>query len=165
MININGNALCVMPPKTVATNATNSMVFDTKGFDYANVYVGMGTHATNKAALSTLKFTESDSSTVISSQSAIVALTGGTATSSSVGFVIPTAVKHGPGAVSEFQIDLRKRKRYLGLQVTPGDTTANETYAIASLGRSEYSRDTAVEKYVQNAAATSSTACAIVVTA
>lgn len=171
-----GCAFCVMPYATTATNATQSMVFDTKGFDHCNLFVAMGTHATGKAALSTLKITESDTSTVISSQSAIVALTGGTATSSSVGFKIPTAVYMGPGAGVEFSIDLRTRKRYLGLQLTPGDATAKAAWAVARLSRAEYSRDTACltlagvttgnnEKYAKNYAATSSTACALFVTA
>jgi hypothetical protein len=125
----------------------------------------MNTHATNKAALTTLKITESDTVTSISSQSAIVALTGGTATSTSVGFVIPAATAMGLGAGIEFQIDLRKRKRYLGLQVTPGDATANGSFAVAKLSRGTYSRDTAAEKYVQDAANTSSTQCAKIVQA
>lgn len=161
----NKNGICHMPYATVATGATHSMVFDTKGFDYLNLYVGMNTHATNKAALSTLKITESDTLTSISSQSAIVALTGGTVTSSSVGFVIPNATKMGPGAVVEFQVDLKARKRFLGLQVTPGDTTAKGSQALALLGRPGESKDSYTEKYVKNYAATSSTACAKVVTA
>jgi hypothetical protein len=139
------------------------MSFDCKGFDQANVYVGMNTHATNLAALSVCKFTEG---TNTSAGTAIVALTGGTATSSSVGFVISNATTMGPGAVMEFQIDLRKRNRYMDLQLTPGDTTARETYAIAVLSRAAESKDTAAEKYVKNyGAATSNTSVAQVVTA
>ena len=163
MLHVNGCGICVMPPATSATNATHTLTFDCKGFDYANVYVGMGTHATDKAALSTCKFTEG---TNTSCGTAIVALTGGTATSSSVGFVIPAATSMGPGAVIEFQVDLRKRKRYLDLRLTPGDTTAKETYAVAILSRAAESKDAYTDKYVKNyGSATSNTSCAKVVTA
>ena len=161
MIHVNDCAVCVMPPATTATNGTHAMVFDTAGYEYANVYVGMGTHATNQAALATCKFTEGTNTTA---GTAIPALTGGTATSSSVGFVIPDATKMGPGAVMEFQIDLRKRDRYLKLSLTPGDTTANETYAVALLHRGKESADSAAEKYIKNyGSATSNTSVAKIV--
>lgn len=165
MNNINGNGVSVMPPVTKATNATASWCVDTKGFDAAVVRVGMNTHATNKAALATLKFSESDMITSPSSQTDIAALTGGTAISSSVGFVIPNATKMGLGAVIEFQIDLRKRKRYLGLQGTPGDTTANMLYAVAEFARPEQTKDTAAAKRVIDKVNTSSTQVALLVSA
>lgn len=176
MKEIDGCALVMMEPATAATNATHSMVFDTKGFDHATVIVGMNTHATNKANLIACHVTESDTSTVISSQSAIVSLTGGTVTSSSVGFKIPTAVDMGGGAGIQFSVNLQARKRYLGVQLTPGDATANETYGVAILTKAEYSRDEAHlnlagvttgnnEKYVKNWAATNSTACALFISA
>jgi len=154
-----------MPAATTATNATQSMVIDTKGYDQANIYVNIGTHATNGTTLQTLKVTESDTATSISSQSAIVALTGGTATSTSVGFVIPTVATAGPGTIVEFQIDCRKRKRYLGLQITPGATTVN-VGAIARLTRSKSSADSATEKSPStNLSYTGATSCLKVVTA
>ena len=165
MIITDEGALLTMPAATTATNATQSMVFSTLGYDYCNLYVNVGTHATNGASIGTLKITESDTSTVISSQSAIVALTGGTATSTSVGFVIPGASTAGNGQVIPFQIDLRKRKLYLGLQITPGTTTMN-IGAIAVLRRSNESADSAAEKAaVTNYASTSQTSCSVVVKA
>jgi hypothetical protein len=110
-------AYVVMPPETDATNASHTFSFDCKGFEAANILVGMNTHATNKAALTACKITEGDTTTAYA---AIVAFTGGTATSSSVGFVIPSAVKMGGGGVMEFQVDLKARKRYL--KVTPQGT-------------------------------------------
>ena len=145
MINANQGKLINMPAATAATTATQSMVIDTKGHDQCNIYVNVGTHATNGTTLTTLKVTESDTATLISSQSAIVALTGGTATSTSVGFVIPVVASAGNGHVFEFQIDCKKRKRYLGLQITPGATTIN-VGAIARLTRSDESADSATEK-------------------
>jgi hypothetical protein len=159
-------AYVVMPPETDATNASHTFSFDTKGFEAANILVGMNTHATNKAALTACKITEGDTTTAYS---AIVAFTGGTATSSSVGFVIPNAVKMGGGGVMEFQVDLKARKRYLKVTLTPGDATANETYAIARLSRAHESRDAsasgsaATDKHVTNLEGTNNTAVAVVV--
>ena len=161
MLHIDQCGVCVMPPETQATGATHSMIFDTKGFDRANVYFGMATHVTSLASLKTLKFTEGTNTTC---GTAIVAFTGGTVTSSSVGFVIPTAAKMGIGDMVEFQIDLRARKRYMRLDVTPGDTTAKQTYGIAILSRPGQSKDTAVKKYVKNYGdATNSTSVALLV--
>jgi len=147
MIHANEGKLINMPAASAATTATQSMVIDGKGYDHCNIYVNIGTHATNGTTLATCKVTESDTLTSISSQSAIVALTGGTVTSSSVGFVLPTVAAAGPGTIVEFQIDLRKRKRYIGLQITPGATTVL-VGAIARLTRSKESADTVAEKAV-----------------
>ncbi len=147
MIHANEGKLINMPAATAASNATQEMVIDCAGYDQANIYVNIGTHATNGTTLQALKMTESDTATAATSQSAIVALTGGTATSSSVGFVIPTVAQAGRSTIVEFQIDLRKRKRYVGLQITPGTTTVN-VGAIARLTRSKQSADSAAEKSV-----------------
>lgn len=162
MRHIDNAAQIVLPPKTNATNATHSLVFDRKEFAQANFFVGMGTHATNKAALSVCKFTEGTNSAC---GDAIVALTGGTSTDATHGFVIATAAAMGPGAAMSFSIDLRKRKRYMKLSLTPGDTTAKETWAFGLLSRPTYSRDTAAEKQVEDLSSTSNTQCALVVTA
>jgi len=159
-------AVVAMPPATCATNATQSMVFETPGYGRALVAVDVGTHATNGESIGTLKFSESDTSTAISSMTDIAALTGGTQTSSSVGFVIPGADELGPGAALVFNIDLTKRKKYLALQITPGTTTMN-IGAVALLNQPQHtSAETASEKSaVTNYANTNATNCALVVTA
>lgn len=162
-IQSNNGALLIMPAATCATNATQSMVFESSGKGQANIYVLAGTHATNGAALTTLALKESDTLTSHSSMSGIVAFTGGTATSTSVGFVIPTAAALGPGGIVEFQVDLRKRKKYIGLVITPGSTTMNIA-ALGRLTREAESSDSATEKSaVTNHALTSATQCAKVV--
>ena len=151
MLEHNDSKLIRMPAATTATNATQTMVFDTVGeagekYNYANLYVMCDTHATNGASIGTLAIKESDSSTAVSSHSAIVAFTGGTATSTSVGYVIPGASTLGAGGgVIEFQVDLRKRKRYLSLNVTPGSTTF-QISALALLSRGSESADSTTEK-------------------
>lgn len=169
MIPANEGALLLMPAATCATNATQSLVFSKEGasgeiYDHANIYVLVGTHATNGASIGTLAIKESDTSTVHSSMSSIVAFTGGTATSTSVGFVIPGASALGPGGVVEFQVDLRNRKKYCGLTITPGSTTMNIA-AIGRLTRSSESADSATEKsgVTNYTLGTSVTQCAKVV--
>ena len=147
MIHANEGKLINMPAATCASNATQEMVIDCAGYDQANIYVNIGTHATNGTTLQALAITESDTATDATSQSAIVALTGGTATSSSVGFVIPVVAQAGRSTIVEFQLDLRKRKRYIGLQITGGTTTVN-VGAICRLSRSKESADSAAEKSV-----------------
>lgn len=164
MLDVNSGGIVHMPPATCATNATQTFTMDTIGNAYMNVLVSIGTHATNGAAIGTLKFSESDTVTSPSSMTDIAALTGGTATSTSVGFVIPGASALGDGAVLEFDIDLRGRQRYLGLSITPGTTTMN-IGAIGVLIRGKQSRDTATEKSLSNYESTSATNCALVVNA
>ena len=100
MLELNNKAQCVIPIATVATNATAKMSFSKVGnsgesFDYANILVHVGTSATTSAVMSTLKLSESDTVTSVTSMTDIVAFTGGTATSTSAGFVIPTAQAGG----------------------------------------------------------------------
>jgi len=126
MLEQNNKAMCSIVPQTVATSATAKMSFSRVGnngetFDFANVVVSCGTNATTSAVYSTLKFVESDTVTSVSSMSAITDLTGGTATSTSVGFVLPTDDLENGGNI-EFRIDLRKRKKYVGLAITPGQS-------------------------------------------
>jgi len=164
MLHINDCAVCVMPPATCSSGETHTMTIDCADFDQMNVIVGMMTHDTSKAALATCSFTEGTNS---AAGTAIVALTGGTSVvADSTGFTIPTGAYMGLGSVMEFQIDLKKRKRYLNLVMTPGDSTATGTYAVARLSRGTYSRDTAAEKHCLNYSNTNNTnSIAVLVTA
>jgi hypothetical protein len=158
-------AVVLLPSASAATTATQTVVFDRDRHDYAKISVIVGTHATNGAAIGTLKITEHDTSSSVTDHADIVALTGGTATSTSVGFVIPGAAALGPGGVIEFNIDLRKRKKILGLQITPGTTTM-QIAVVGHLTRSAESADTAAEKSAQTLhSLTSATAVGLVVTA
>ena len=158
------NAIVMLPAATCATNATQTMSFTGQGYDRLNLYLNIGTHATDGASIGTLKLSESDTVTSPSSMTDIVAFTGGTETSSTVGFVIPGADELGPGSVIAFQVDLKKRKKYLGLSITPGSTTMN-IGAIGLLSKSgpEGSADTASEKSISLNHATNSTSCAKVI--
>jgi hypothetical protein len=106
---------------TVSSGATADLAFDTTGFGHANVLIHAYTSAaTQTATFLALNVVESDTATVATSMSSIVAFTGAAATSTSAGFVWPVI---GDGTdrttVIEFDIDLTKRKKYLGTTVTP----------------------------------------------
>ena len=118
--------------QTIASNASTYGYIDTIGWNHMKVVYVSAVEASSTAAALTLKFTEGTNSTAAS---AIVALTGGTATSSSVGFVIPIYATDGDGGALVFDIDLRKRERYLRLHTVPG---TNSTFsAVALLSRGE----------------------------
>ncbi len=88
-----------------------------------------------------LKITEGDT-TVLSDAAAIVEFTGGTATSTSVGFVIATA-NTSATTLTTFNIDLRGRKRYLFLSVSPATTQINGAWGV--LGRGQEAPSTATK--------------------
>lgn len=118
---------------------------DTKGFGRARIMVWGTTAATNKAP-TTFKLSEADDTTT--SITDIVAFTGGTATSASVGFVIPTPEgtqsdsTYKPYAV--FDVDLRGRKRHLTLTIVP--TTTQTYFAIAELVKGQEDPNTTTER-------------------
>lgn len=156
------SATVVQPPASVASTATTTCQFDTIGYDYAVVDVLVGTQATTDPAITTIKWLEADADTNSSSMTAIVALTGGSATSTSAGYLIPAVTVTGlGGAAVQFQIDLRKRKRYLQLNITPGTTLV--LGAVAKLHRAEQSPLTAAAKSIINKAATNVVGCATIV--
>ena len=147
---------------TVATNATQKLTFDTSGFDTANVKVLVGTNATTSATFTSMAWSESDTVTNVSSMTSIASLTGGTATSSTVGFVLPGAAGTalGGGVACEFQIDLRNRKKYLGLEVTPAQSLV---FGVVADLTKDQSADTTTEKTESNIESTSVTSCAKIV--
>ena len=139
----------IMPPASVASTATATLNFDTLGYDYLVADFTYGTQSTTDAALTVLKWAEGDTT---SSYADIVAFTGGTATSTSVGYVIPAVTVSGLGGGIQFQMDLRKRKRYLKLSFTPG--TAVVAGCVVTMTRPEISKLTAASKSVSNISAT-----------
>jgi hypothetical protein len=147
MIKSNDGSLVVCPPYISVTNATNYLSFDTRGYDYANVYIFCGTHTSTTAVFDQIRVAEHDTTTSASSMTQINALSSSTATSATYDNTLPTGANQGLGGiVQELQIDLRGRKRYLG--ITLGVVTNNTAYvgAIARLSRAAESADTAAEK-------------------
>lgn len=142
----NGAAVVLsQPAATVTTNASHTLVFDKTGYDYANVYLLLGTHHTT-SAIGTIKLVEHSSVTVATNMTDIVAFTGGTSVvAGSTGFTIPPATETGPGSLIEFQVDLRKRLKKVALVCT--DSHAGMYFAsCAVLSRAHESKDTAALK-------------------
>ncbi len=138
-------AIIFMPGCTVASNASHTMSFETAGYGHANIYILVGTHATNGTTLQDVHLAESDTSTSATSMTTITAFAGSNATTTAHAWTIPAVATLGLGGVIEMQVDLRKRKRYLGLVVTPGTTTVSVA-ALAVLSREGQSADTAAKK-------------------
>jgi hypothetical protein len=144
------SAIVTLPPESVASSATAAMTFDTRGYREAVVDVVMGTNTTTNGAIAVLRFLESDI-TDATGFAAITSLTGGTAAGN---FAIPAQTATGLGGVIQFQIDLRARKRYLRLQITPGTSGAHVVGATAHLFRGEQLPVSAAQKSVSNRDAT-----------
>ena len=131
-----------------AAGTAGVMSFDTKGYDRANIYImGYNLSAASTGVVSIIELSESDTVTSATSQTAILAFTGGSATSTSVGFVIGgDTTNTGQTGCIELQVNLKKRKRYVGLQVTADAGSTNKLSAIALLSKAEQSNDTAAKK-------------------
>jgi len=163
MVHGQEGAIVLLPAATVATDASHSMVFDTKGYEYATIDIIVGTHATDGGDITVCKLVEHSSVTAHASMTDVTAFVGGTETSTSVGFVIPSDAALGAGGVIEFNVDLKKRERMLGVVLTTGTTTM-QISAIGKLTRSKESADTAAEKSGPTIhSLTSATACGVVV--
>jgi hypothetical protein len=148
----------VVPAATVTAAATQSMSFDTAGAEQAVIEILQGTCSTSSVAYSALSIVESETVTSPTSMESIVALTGGTATSTSAGFVTPTsALMENGGIAQRFQLDLRKRKRYVGTIVVPGQSLV--VSQTAALTRLKESADTAALKSGVNLSNTNAAGC------
>lgn len=119
-------AAVVINDSGVTNGETATGNIDTRGFDWMKLDVMMTTSDDTTNNPSTLKLTESDD-TEATNFSAITKFTGDGAG----GFTIPAAVTSG-NWIASFNVDLRGRKRYLKLSVTP--VTTQGVHAIANLG-------------------------------
>lgn len=100
---------------TLASAGTVFGVVDTKGADFAVISLEAGTGDAASTAVPTLRMSESDTLlTAYNGGTAITACVGAAATSTSAGFVLP-ALSSSKKNTYLFNIDLRGRKRYLGV--------------------------------------------------
>lgn len=136
---VNQNAKKVVSiAASVATNGTHTVLIDTLGFDNADISLCLGTAAATTAA-TVCKVAESDT-TDATAFSDIVSATGGTATSATVGFVIPARSNTDGAETYQFNINTGGRKRYLKPSFTPGSATV--TAVSATLTRAGVSPTT-----------------------
>lgn len=129
-------------PKTVplfagsyTNGATASQYVDRKGFDFAVITLAEGTSNDTTNNPSVLKLTESDD-TVATNFAAISGATGDS------DFTIPASVTSGIQG-HQFRLDLRPRKRYIKLSVSP--VTTQVLAGFASLHRAKEAPVTAAE--------------------
>ena len=158
----------VVKMASAVTNATSdvAITIDTKGSDQYNAYIAVGSHDTQTAAITAITVSESDTVTSASSQTAIAALSSGTATSTSASNVLPLGAVQGLGGiVNELQIDLRKRKRYVGITASLDGIAAGCPVAIIGREtRNEQSKDAAAQKAGLDIEDTNLNACMAVIT-
>lgn len=130
---------------SVAHNATFTHEIDTLGYRYASIDVVFSTFtAANVSLASVLKVGESD--TTGGTPADVVGLRGGTdftiaATGASTGNV---------GGIARFNVDLRGRKRFLTVSVSP--STAVAVISACRLSKGETHAATAAEAGVNNVA-------------
>jgi hypothetical protein len=119
----------VFKPQSVATNATASGRIDTLGYAYCSIDIALDSAAAASSNPATCKLSESDDTTTTVTD--ITAFVGdGTG-----GFTIPDADTSNP-QFYRFNVDLRGRKRYLTLKLTPAGA-AQQACATYHLSRAE----------------------------
>jgi hypothetical protein len=133
---------------SVASNATFTHEIDTLGYKYASIDVMFSPFtASNVSLASVLKVGEADTAGATAAD--ITALVGGGAG----GFTIAaTGASTGAniGGIARFNVDLRGRKRYLTVTVSPSTTVA--IVSSARLSKGETHATTASEANVNNVA-------------
>lgn len=131
---------------SVASNATFTHEIDTLGYKYASIDVVFSPFtASNVSLASVLKVGESD--TAGGTPTDIAALVGGGAN----GFTIAatgSSTGANVGGIARFNVDLRGRRRYLTVTVSPSTTVAVVT--AARLSKAEQHATTASETGVNN---------------
>lgn len=127
-------AVLVIAAVSKTNGATASASFDTLGYDHATIDIQIPTADTTTDGVSVLKLSESDDTTTTVTD--IPAFTGGTQTSTSVGFVLPVGKTSGMTTV-KMNVDLKKRKRYLTLTIVPRTTQIVSAVANMQLAEQE----------------------------
>lgn len=131
---------------SIAATATFTHEIDTAGFKYASIDVMFSPFtASNVSIANVLRVSEADTSGATGSN--VSGLVGGTdftiaSTGASTGADI--------GAIARFNVDLRGRRRYLTVRVTPSTTVA--VISSARLSKGEQHATTASEANVNNVA-------------
>ena len=119
--------------------ATASGNIDTLGYDYATIDVITSTSDDTTNNPSVLKLSESDD-TVVTNFANVSGAVGDT------DFTIPAAVTQGNWG-AKFGVDLRGRKRYLKVSVSP--VTTQVITAIANLSKGDEGPDSATDAGVK----------------
>jgi hypothetical protein len=142
MLNTDVKWVNLLTDQTKDNAAFTAVVLDCKGFDYAELALVFQNVPANVAGI---KIEESDNN---SDYSDVTPSIVGTALQiTGAASALPGATG-GDDTITLFEIDLRKRKRYMKLTATAGDGsgTHTELTAVARLSRAGISPVTAAEK-------------------
>ena len=154
----------LLPPELATADGTFDMAFDRSGFDYCVIDVLVGTGATDTMCITSLEIFESDTVTVASSMTKIVALSGSAATSATFGYAIPAGNATSVGNIITLQFDLKPRKKYIGLyMLTSTAAGCASIAAVARLSRGHESPITAADHDGVDLSATTVSGCIKVV--
>lgn len=135
-----GSNVEMLPVAAVTTVSTvNSIVFCRDNFDYANILVKVGTGNTQTAVITGIAVAESDTVTSsVTSMTNVPSLCCSNTTSTAAINALPVAAVQGVGGtITEFQIDLRKRKRYIGVRIHTDTVQTALVWAEAYLTRAK----------------------------
>lgn len=111
----------IMAPIAAATTARTASTWDTKGSDYASVEITIGAGANTNTVGVTIALKESDTTVVTS------------AATFNASYATTIGAASTVGAVGVLHVDLKGRKRYLQLTLTP-DTTTNGAIICSAVG-------------------------------
>ena len=127
---------------TMTSGATVFDAVDTKGFDACVIALVAGTGDAASTAVTTLQLCESDTDpTDYTDGTAVTSFVGAAATSTSAGFVLP-ALSSSVQNIFQMNVDLRGRKRYLGINFAPEKQTVG-VGCVAVLMRPENTEEIA----------------------
>lgn len=127
-----------LTPVTVTAAATITGQIDTLGYDYAEVVLVMSQlAATSQPTM--VGMAESDiATTVFTDATAIIAATGGAATTTAVAFVIPAQSTVVTSRYTiKWNVDLHGRKRYLDVKIIASADADQDVVCIARLSKGE----------------------------
>lgn len=125
----NTKTVVVIKPQSLASSATATGIIDTLGFNEVAINALLDSAAAVTDNPAVLSVAEGDTSTAFTNVTGLV----GDATD---GFTIPNADTANPQVV-RMNLDLRKRKRYLKVSVTPSTAGAQGVAIEATLGKAE----------------------------
>jgi len=141
MSNIQSKSIPMFGGVTMTSAATVFGTVDTLGFDFCEIDLIAGTGAAASTAVTTLQLCEDDTApTAYADGSPVTALVGAAAVSTSAGFVLP-ALSSTKQNVYRFNVDLKGRKRYLGINFAPTLQTVGVA-CVARLSRAADGVDT-----------------------
>jgi len=128
----------VMPlwfTSTASALSTHIGSVDTKGYDYLRFSMTVASASAAETAVAKMEVCESDSAiTAYTSVGAtpVTALVGAAAVSTSAGFVLPARSSTKENSYT-LNVDLRGRKRYLGLHFSPTLAATQGTLSIVGV--------------------------------